>query len=43
METEFNTDFGECALVFGIVLLIICFTGEPDLVDALINYFMNCG
>ena len=40
-ETEFETDFGEASLIFGIVLLIIFFAGEPDLVDALVNYFMN--
>ncbi len=26
-----------------IVLLIICFWGEPDLIDALIHFLMNCG
>ena len=39
MSDEVNIGFG----CLGIVLFIIAFWGEPDLVDALINYFMNCG
>ena len=26
-----------------IALLVIAFYGEPDLIDALIHYFMRCG
>ncbi len=42
-EYKLNTDVGEGALIFGIFLMIICFYGEPDLIDALINYLMRCG
>ncbi len=38
------SDEGSISIGFGsiaIALLIIMFWGEPDLVDALINYFMN--
>ena len=36
-ETNVSIGFGSLA----IALLIIAFWGEPDLVDALIQYFMN--
>lgn len=36
-ENSISIDFGWIALA----LLIIAFWGEPDLVDALIHYFLN--
>jgi len=38
-----DIDIDTGAWFIGVVLLVIAFWGEPDLVDALINYFMNCG
>jgi len=36
-DSGVSIDFGFLA----IALLIICFYGEPDLIDALIKYFMS--
>lgn len=38
-----NIDIDSGTWFIGVALLIIFFWGEPDLIDALIKYFMNGG
>ena len=40
--TDSNIEVDTGAWFIGVALLVIAFWGEPDVIDALIHFLMNC-